>query len=109
MTGGIVIESTRIEHDEDFEVSLEFGLAASQLDFPASEQREYIVSLHAESLDANPDKILGTKRATLPTHDATISVDGGTLEPGSYKLASTWVVKGSRLAGYVEGPIIQVT
>lgn len=116
MTADICIDSTRIESHEDFDVSVDFAFAALEDDSPTTEGLEYVISLQAESLDAHPAKVLGTQKGIITAdglgcvaRETTISVAAGTLLPGSYKLASTLVVKGSPLAGYVEGPVIQVS
>lgn len=114
MTGDISIDSTRIEADMDFEASVDFSVPAK--DSSAVQGLEYVISLHAESLGSNPNRMLGTRQGTLSAGrigyaapDTTINVEAGTLQPGPYRLASTLVIKDSPpLAGYIEGPIIQV-
>ena len=115
MTAEISVDSASIESDEDFEVSVDFAFAAPRHEPPIVEGLieglEYVISLHAEPLGDCPNKILGTRKGTISASresDTIISVAAGTLPPGCYKLASTLVVKGSSLAGYTEGPIIEV-
>ena len=112
MSAEIKVESASIERHEDFEVSVGFALAAPRHGLPGSGAQEYVISLHAECLGAHPNRVLGTRQGTLAADshgsDTIISVAAGTLPPGSYRLASTLVVKGSPIAGYAEGPIIEV-
>jgi len=112
MSAEIRVESANIESHEDFEVSVGFALAAPRHGWPGTGAQEYVISLHAEPLGARPNRLLGTSRGTLSADshgsDTTISVAAGTLPPGSYRLASTLLVKGTPIAGYAEGPIIEV-
>jgi len=111
----ISIDSASIESHEDFEVSVDFAFASQREDSPVAEGLEYVISLQAESLDALPAMVLGTRKGTVSSdglgrieRETTISVAAGTLPPGFYRLASTLVIKESPLAGYAEGPIIEI-
>lgn len=107
--------TTIVEEDDKFQTKVDFVFAGYLAPWVVGMGAECEVYVRYESLGAvgpgdegsfGPGNI--TTVAGSLNYTATIDVPGGTLKPGTYKTAASVVVKNSPIAGYADGPIVQI-
>ncbi len=104
--------STVIESTNPFAVNIDFEFAGMLAPWLVSLGFNVDLRVRFESLGTGPEVTSGptpvvTAGGTL-NYSGTVNVAPGTLSPGAYKVVGTAIVPGSPIAGYFEGPILQI-
>lgn len=104
--------TTIIEADKDFEVKVEFEFGGMLAPWIMGLGAQCDVHARYESLGQGPEGSLGpvtvTTIAGQLNYRGKISVPAGTVPVGTYKTTGTVLVKNSPVAGYIDGPILQI-
>ena len=115
-------ETTVIEAGRTWQVGCKFDFQGAAAPFLVGLGMTVNFQVRYESLGSGPEDTLGPMSLTtqvgqlaygpgLPGTDPVITVTGGTLPPGVYKLTGVVTFGGSPpppMAGYIDGPIIQI-
>jgi hypothetical protein len=115
-------ETTVIEETRSWQVSVRFQFAGIFAPWLVNLNLPVRVTLRAESMGPGAEQVLGDITIStqagqlvygpgLPGTDPTITVPAGTLLQGVYKLVAVVTFPGTPpppMAGFMEGPIIQV-
>jgi len=104
--------TTILEEDETFEATVEFEFAGMLAPWIMGMGAQCDVHVRYESLGQGPEGSLGpvtvTTTAGQLNYTGTINVPAGTVPQGTYKTMGTVLVKNSPVAGYTDGPILQI-
>lgn len=104
--------TTIIEVSKAFELNVSFVFAELLASWLVGLGFGNEVTVRYESLGAGPEGALGPVTVTTVagslSYTGTIAVPAGTLPVGPYRLLGSVIVPGSPIAGYVDGPILQI-
>ena len=106
------LPTTVIQSNHPFHVHVDFEFAGMLANWLVGLGFSCQVSTRLESMGAGPEVNFGpvtvmTSAGNL-NYAGTVSIPANLLQPGAYKLLCTVVVPGSPIAGYIEGPIVQL-
>ena len=104
--------STVIECTRPFSVDVDFVFAEMLAPWIVTFGVSCEVRVRFESLGTGPEVVSSPTTVTTVagslSYKGTVSMSAGTFTPGAYKMVCTVTIPGSPIAGYVEGPIIQM-
>jgi len=105
-------DTTVMEIDKAFQVKVNFVFAGFLAPWIVSLGVPCKISVSAESIGPGPELTLGASTVTTLAgplnYSGTVNVAAHTLTEGTYKLVAAVTIPNSPVAGFIEGPIIQM-